>query len=183
MYRYSTIFFIKLRREFLYNPEIHNRKSHRLTNFNYSNKGSYFITICTHNRANLFGSICNNIMHLNNFGILVNKKYLELQFVYPNITLDAYIIMPNHFHGIITINKSLPNNKNLGNIIGRFKSETTHEYILGVKQNIFPAFDKKIWQRDYNDHLIRNEQSYINIKNYIINNPSLWKNDYYNNLK
>ncbi len=191
-----------------YNPDIHHRHSIRLKGYDYSKEGLYFITICTQNMEHIFGEIIDGKMILNNAGKMINKIYNELEKIFPNIKLHEYIIMPNHFHCIIEIVvvgadsisarvlSDLHNNSNdkpktrgdmespptittIPNIIQTFKRYTTIEYIKMVKQNILPPFDKRIWQRNYYEHIIRNEETYLKISNYIINNPLNWKEDKY----
>ena len=192
-----------------YNPDIHHRHSIRLKGYDYSKEGLYFITICTQNMEHIFGEIIDGKMILNNAGKMINKIYNELEKIFPNIKLHEYIIMPNHFHCIIEIVvvgadsisarvlSDLHNNSNdkpktrgdiespptittIPNIIQTFKRYTTIEYIKMVKQNILPPFDKRIWKRNYYEHIIRNEETYLKISNYIINNPLNWKEDKYN---
>ena len=85
------------------NPNIHHRRSIRLKGYDYSQKGLYFVTICTQNKKCLFGKIIDNKMVLNIAGEMVNKIWLEIPKIFPNTKLHEYIIMPNHFHTIIEI--------------------------------------------------------------------------------
>lgn len=159
-----------------YNPNIHHRRSIRLKGYDYSKEGMYFITICTQNRENLFGEIIDNKMVLNTAGDMIEKIFITLSDEFPQIMLNQYVIMPNHFHAIISINDK----KTVGNIVQSFKRQTTIKYINMVKQNLLPPFDKRIWQRNYHEHIIRNNDEYHRIAEYIQNNPTLWKNDCYN---
>jgi len=86
-----------------FNPDIHHRHSIRLKEFDYSNTGSYFVTICTQQRNCLFGTITDGKMELNDAGRLIKKVWLELPLYYPNIDIDAFVVMPNHIHGIIIV--------------------------------------------------------------------------------
>ena len=118
------------------------------------------------------------------FGNKVEKIYLEMQEKYINIKLHDYVIMPNHLHGIIEINnmqmgagtRPAPT---ISNFIRDFKSLTTLEYLKGVKENKYPNFNKRIWQRNYYEHVIRNEKEYYQILEYIENNPLRWEEDKY----
>ncbi len=191
-----------------YNPDAHYRRSIRLKGYDYSKEGMYYITICTENRESLFGEIVNDKMILNIAGKMVERWYLELKNKYSNLRCGVNIIMPNHFHCIIEIAGAdiavgadlcvcleLPGNAEytehagikgrhaglpLPRIIQWFKTMTTNEYIKMVKQNILPPFHKRIWQRNYYEHIIRNEDEYYRIAEYIQNNPTLWRNDCYN---
>jgi len=176
-----------------------------LKNFDYSQNGWYFVTICTKNRECLFGEIVDNKMVLNKYGEIVNHCWLDIQKHYNNVELDVFQTMPNHIHGIIIIQNS---NQSVGNdpcvvptnnyqvghgdptlqnnirqqqllcrIIKCFKTITTKKYIDGVNNNQFPRFDKQIWQRSFYDHIIRNENSLFKIRQYIRDNPQNWDKD------
>ncbi|KPA15998.1 hypothetical protein MHK_003803 [Candidatus Magnetomorum sp. HK-1] len=170
-----------------YNPKIHNRNSIRLKNYDYSQTGLYFITICTQNHEHLFGEIQNHRMFLNDAALMLDIQWNELLKRFKNIKLHEYVIMPNHFHGIISIlDKCMSEHKvrpygtldgTIGRIIQAFKSITTHQYTWGVKQHNWQRFDKKLWQRNYWEHIIRNENEFDSISQYIIDNPKKWKND------
>jgi len=242
-----------------YDPNIHHRRSIRLKGYDYSQAGMYFVTICVQKHTYLFGKIIDGKMILNDAGKMIEKWCTELLHKFSDIVLDAYVVMPNHFHVIIvntgndntntvTVpvpvpvgadlrvcpNKNGEPNENIlgeyggnilgnpnenisgdpnenilgnpnenilgnpnenisgeydGNILGEhvgsplhavvqwFKTMTTNEYIRGVKTLGWQRFDKKLWQRDYWEHIIRNGQSYQRIAKYIINNPINWQND------
>jgi len=171
-----------------YNSDIHNRKSIRLKNYDYSQAGFYFITICTQNHDHLFGKINDNKIFLNDAGLMVEIQWNELIKRFKNIKLHEYTIMPNHFHGIINMLSKCrcelfgsKSDTEIGDIIQAFKSITTHQYICGVKQNNWQRFDKKLWQRNYWEHIIRTENELNCISQYIIDNPKNWENDKLNN--
>jgi REP element-mobilizing transposase RayT len=165
-------------------------------------------------RECLFGEIVNNEMVLNDAGKMVEKWWYELINKFPNIQLDAHIIMPDHFHGIIIITGTdlcvCPdiNNDDNYNITGAdlcvcpdindndnynsrcehtgsplykivqwFKTMTTNDYIRNVKTNNWKPFNKKLWQRNYYEHIIRNEIELNRIRKYILNNPLNWEKD------
>jgi len=185
---------------------IYHRRSIRLKQYNYLENGFYFITICCQDRKNIFGEInvgaglvpalMENKMILNNVGIMVEKIVFKYFIKNKFIELDEFIIMPDHIHMIIVIKnkfnnvgattnintragiKPAPtNNKILGTIIGELKSLIINEYIKNVKQNNWPKFNKRIWQRNYFERIIRNEKEYLKIKEYIKNNPKIWGRD------
>jgi REP element-mobilizing transposase RayT len=167
-----------------YNPKIHHRRSIRLKGYDYAQAGLYYITICTQNRACLFGEIQNGEMNLNDAGKMVENEWFKLPQRFQNIQLREYIVMPNHFHAILEILGATlvvaPNNNTvaptaLGGMIGAFESITTVEYIRGVKNNNWKPFNGKLWQRNYWEHIIRSEQSYNRISKYIFDNPENWK--------
>lgn len=154
----------------VYNPEIHKRKSIRLKGYDYSNSGAYFITMCIQNRENILSNISDSVVNLTTAGEMIEKWWLELSNKYPNVDLDEYVIMPDHFHGIIWIN-NYETEINIPKILQWFKAMTTNEYIRNVKEHNWKPFDKKLWQRNYYEHIIRNEKALNNIRQYIINNP------------
>jgi REP element-mobilizing transposase RayT len=158
-----------------YNPDIHHRRSIRLKGYDYSQEGLYFITICAQNRECLFGAVTPE-MTLNDAGRMIECQWLSLRLRFPNIELHEYVVMPNHFHGILEITASTKN-KTVNDMMDAFKSTTTVEYIRGVKNCRWQRFNGKLWQRDYWEHIIRNEQSLHTISDYIINNPANWNTD------
>ena len=186
-----------------YNPNKHHRKSIRLIGYDYSQAGLYFITICCQNKLHLFGNVINKQMILNDAGKMIEKWFNELQNKFPDIKCHEMVVMPNHIHFIIenigSVGADLrvcPNDSNISKtekrvseILGEhagsplhrvlqwFKTMSTNEYIRGVKNNNWIPFDGKLWQRNYWEHIIRNDQSYQKISDYIINNPSKWNDD------
>lgn len=183
-----------------YNPNIHNRKSIRLKGYDYSQAGLYFITICVDRRRNPywwpFGNIVNGEMVLNDAGKMVENEWLKLSERFTNIKLHEFVVMPNHFHAIMEIDGGhmiVPNGtgetnisgqppgtgqpKTVGDMVGAFQSIVTVEYIRGVKNLGWHPFNGKLWQRNYWEHIIRDEQSYQRIAEYIINNLKNWDND------
>lgn len=177
---------------FRYNPEIHHNKSIRLKGYDYSSEGAYFVTICTKNKECFFGNIVNGNMILNEIGLIVKNEWENTAILRDNVFLDAFVIMPNHIHGIIVINndsgrcvlqyaptekqqintKFQSPSKNLGAIVRGFKSTTTKQ--INKLRNVT---DSSLWQRNYYEHIIRNEKALNNISKYIIENPLNWKFD------
>jgi REP element-mobilizing transposase RayT len=170
--------------------------SARLQNWDYSSKGAYFITICTHNRAHLFGEIIGNEMHLNETGQLAEKFWMEIPAHFPFVELGNFVVMPNHFHGILIINESIPppletpnlgvstptppikkngekNEKwkpnSIGSIINQFKRIVTIN-----ARKIHADF---AWQSRFHDHIIRDNATFQRIQTYIANNPLNWNKD------
>lgn len=195
-----------------YDPEIHHRRSIRLAEYDYTQDGWYYVTICCQNHRCLFGEILQEKMILNSAGTMIEKWWRKLPEKYPGIRLDEYVIMPNHLHGIIVIVGAAPRGRpkpdtqssnesgrslgiaptehlicksgrphrvapTLGNIIGWFKTMSTNEYIRHVKQDGWPAFEKRVWQRNYYEHIIRKEKELHSIQNYIAENPMRWEED------
>jgi putative transposase len=185
-----------------FNPNIHHRKSIRLKNYDYSQAGLYFITICTEHRHCLFGTTQNDNMALHDAGNMIDNQWHELPNRFPSVILHKYVVMPNHFHGIIELVGAIPCGcpdradtspattivadragtrpvPTLGDVTGAFKSLSTNEYIKNVKRNNWQRFAGKLWQTNYYEHVIRNEESYSKIAEYIQNNPLNWREDKY----
>ena len=175
------------------------RRSSRLPGFDYAAAGAYFVTIVTQNRLCLFGEIIDYEMHLNDAGQAIARWWFELERKFTTIETDAFVVMPNHFHGIVTMSDptvgadlcvGLPNEvpmhpthpgahtgAPLPTIIQWFKTMTTNEYIRGVKRFGWPAFQGHLWQRNYYEHIIRDEDSLNRIRQYIVDNPARWDSD------
>jgi putative transposase len=141
-------------------------------------------------REYLFGEIQEREMISNESGKMVEFGWMALKGRFPNVELNAYQVMPNHFHGIIIIHTSesdlvgaVPARATtrvaptLGEIVGAIKSITTHQYIQGVDESGWPVFNKKLWQRNYYEHIFRNQADYERIAGYILDNPLHWAQD------
>jgi REP element-mobilizing transposase RayT len=163
------------------------RNTNRIPQHDYSTPGQYFVTICVGNRQQIFGEIENDKIILNDAGKIVDFWWREIVNHFTGIELDQHIIMPNHIHGIINIvgaGSPRPDNNNdtiigrgnraptIGHIIAFFKYQTT-KFINESKNT--PG--NKIWQRNFYDHVIRNDKSLDKIREYIINNPAAWDSD------
>ncbi len=141
------------------------RKSIRLKEYDYSSAGMYFVTICIKNRIEILGKIKDDKMNLTKEGIIVEKHIRNITNVFKKITIDEYIIMPNHIHMIIAIDKQ--NKVTLSKIIKRYK------------ENITKEIRYCIWQKSFYEHIIRDENEYYKIKEYIQNNVINWEKDIY----
>ncbi|MBP1561190.1 MAG: transposase [Oscillospiraceae bacterium] len=163
----------------------------RLQGYDYSCNGAYFVTICTQNREMLFGDVGADSISARMIATIFEWVISQYNDVYcPN-----YVVMPNHFHAIIIIEKDYTQNveipkradiesaPTLSEIIQTFKRYSTLEYIKMVNQGILPPFNKRIWQRSYHDHIIRNERDFQMIYEYITNNPINWENDCFYNCE
>ena len=178
-----------------YNPDIHHRRSIRLKGYDYSQAGAYFVTICAQNRECLFGEISDKEMILNDPGRMVKRWYRKLENKFADIVCDQCAIMPNHAHFVIQTGvgadlrvcpdtdtgEQTLGGEHIGSplqtVIQWFKTMTTNEYIRGVKQNGWSTFPGKLWQRNYYEHVIRNENEFNRIREYIVNNPMQWELD------
>ena len=173
-----------------YNPAIHHRRSIRLKGYDYSQAGLYFITICVENRLLLFGHIENGSMILNDAGNMVTTVWNEIPTHYPGFRLHEFVVMPNHFHGIIeTVGagpRACPNHTSamsVSDIVHRFKTMSTKRYADGVKAHGWPPFPGRLWQRNYYEHIIRSAQSLNRVREYIVSNPLRWELDRENPLR
>ncbi len=169
--------------------ELPKRKSIRLKEFDYSSNGAYFVTICTQDREMLFGDIINGKMVLNKMGKIVDQAIQQTPEIRKNVQIDIYQIMPNHVHIIINIVGAYCNtplrldkypqsklfqspSQTLGSIIRGIKSVTAKQIRITMDNPQFP-----VWQRNYYEHIIRNEKDLDEISQYIINNPLMWGRD------
>jgi putative transposase len=170
------------------NPRFH-RRSIRLPEYDYSQEGAYYITICTQYRKCLFGEIRNGKIALSECGRIVDDWWQQIPVQYSGVVLDEYVIMPNHIHAIIIINgdavnpvgaiHELPLQRRvkrrvmaLPKIIGYFKMNSARQ--INQMHNT-PGCP--VWQRNYWEHIIRNERSLYKIREYIRNNPLYWATD------
>ena len=170
----------------MYDPVLHQRRSIRLKGYDYSQSGAYYVTICVQHRKCLFGSIVSSEMQLNGAGEMVVSIWQSLPTRFANLELDEFVVMPNHFHGILLVTGSAdvageraPTGRaaNLGEIVGAFKSLVTVEYIRGVKNRKWLPFVHSLLQRGYYEHIIQDNTSLEQIRDYIANNPQQWKLD------
>jgi len=167
-------------------PDVPNRRSIRLRGRDYSMAGHYFVTICTQKMECLFGHIVHQKERLNAGGRMIGHWFKEIERAFPHVTIEALAIMPNHVHTIIWIHRSprTPdwNGKRptLGRIIQWVKTMTTNAYIRGVKNRGWPRFDRRLWQRDYFERIIRDEDEHMRVSHYIRMNPVWWNQDPYN---
>ena len=173
-----------------YAPEKHHRRSIRMKGFDYRQNAAYFVTLVSQGRECLFGEIMGGTMHLNVTGEIVQSAWLGLRSRFPGIELDEFVVMPNHFHAIIVAAQSgdgidpragtspAPTmSPGLRDVIGAFKSISTHKIILAVRRGDLPSFTGKIWQRNYYEHIIRDNQEWERIAQFIGANPTYWAED------
>jgi putative transposase len=156
-----------------YNPDFHHRQSIRLQGYDYTKAGAYFITICTHHRAYLFGEIDSGIMELNALGNIAQSHWQKLSQHHANIIVDEFIVMPDHLHGIIMIvESSIDHPQPISEIIRGFKTFSARAINKTRGLRGIP-----VWQRNYYDRIIRDELEIDRVRQYIINNPQKWDTD------
>lgn len=163
---------------------IHNRKSIRLSGYDYTQMGAYFITICTEDRCPLFGKINNGQMLLNPFGQIAQQCWFEIPNHFPHADVGEFVVMPDHIHGVIFITddsgigsrvgaknfsplqRPTGTSKTIGSIVRGFKIGVTKQI-----NAIYQTPGAKIWQRNYWERVIRDEQELARIEKYIRENP------------
>lgn len=170
------------------------RKSNRLPGYDYSRNGMYFVTVCSRERECIFGTICDGKMMLNDCGKIVEKTWLDLPNHNHDISLDAFIVIPNHVHGIIRVgtgskpvlhtkpdldSKPFPKIRaglepapTLSEIIRQFKTFSARRI-----NRIRNTRGTPIWQRSFYDEIIREPETLVKIRNYIRKNPEKWTED------
>ena len=193
-----------------FDPQKHHRRSIRLPGYDYSECGAYFVTICIRNGDSILAKDVKSVgvalaatpdlerrtereidsaqrFELTSIGEIVDRNCRDLPERYPLVSFDEYVIMPNHFHGIVIINElaeSMTNDAGqrvaaratptLGTIIGAFKSKSINDTIAHIEENRLDM-NGKIWQRNYFEKVIRNERDLEDVREYIRNNPYKWE--------
>jgi len=173
------------------------RRSIRLRGYDYSRPGAYFVTLCTQNRECLFGNVTGGVMHLNELGKIIQSEWFRTKEIRNEIKLDAFVVMPNHLHGVVVIGeneteksndsgrfvvgatgrsplrteptKPGPRSRSLGAFIAGFKSITTKRIHTIPGMEFF-----RVWQRNYYERIVRDDNELNRIRWYIINNPKNW---------
>jgi REP element-mobilizing transposase RayT len=150
------------------------RKALRLSTFDYTLPGAYFVTICVRNRAPLFGRLTeSSAMQLGPAGMMVDGWWRKLPEKFESVELDAHAVMPDHIHGIVMLHCA-----------ERFETMTTAEYFRGVAAGRWERVDRRLWQRGFYDHVIRSERELLEIRGYIetkwrlVNRADTWVRPY-----
>ena len=177
-----------------YDPQIHRRRSIRMPEYDYTKPGAYFFTSCVKNRAMLFGTVVGNEMRLNASGEHVWSVWRDLPNHFEHVALDAFVVMPNHIHGIIWLKDNvtvdvIPADSQAIPIVDSPGESSTRRARFGVIVGALKSFSARrvnagrqtrgapLWQRDYHEHVIRNEESLNRIRRYISENPARWAFD------
>ena len=171
------------------------RTTLRLPGYDYTQAGAYFVTMCTYGQECILGHVSDETMILNQLGQIVDEEWMRSGELRAEIDVDVHVIMPNHLHGIVVINpedhmvkkarlrkehhdlsgssqKSGLMKKSLGSFIAGFKSAVTKR-----SKALSEKSQKSVWQRNYYDHIIRNDDDLVRVREYIINNPAHWHKD------
>jgi putative transposase len=183
-----------------YDPEKHHWRSIRLKGYDYAQEAVYFVTVCTQNRACLFGAVADGEMQLNNAGKIAKTAWDDMPARIPSVRLDAFIVMPNHVHGIIMVGAQfIAPQKTPPTIVGaQFiapsdgfgvtnQGAINHAPTLGEIVRAYKAASTRLirqagtadfaWQRNYYEYIVRNEESLGRIRQYILDNPARWAFD------
>ena len=161
-----------------YDPQKHHRRSLRLAGYDYSRAGAYFCTIVIYQRECLLGNIVDSTMVLSQWGEIVHQAWFDLENHYSNIALDEFCIMPNHVHGIIILSDEVATKEAdtkpapLSEVIRAFKSFSARRINIARQTQGIP-----VWQRNYYEHIIRDQREYLAIQGYINQNPLNWETD------
>lgn len=162
-----------------YNPDVHHRQSIRLKGYDYAKAGAYFVTICAWGKECVFGEVRDGAMHPGEAGQVTERFWQNLTERFPTLALDALVIMPNHLHGIIVLNASEKpveheplSPPTLGAVIRAFKSLSA----ISVNRLLGRA-QRPVWQRNYYEHIIRDDEALDRIRAYVAANPRNWIND------
>ncbi len=166
----------------MYKLELRNRKSIRLKQYDYSSQGMYFITICVKNRECILSKInCKqgvgvddhvDPIKLQTCGKIVQEKIKNINYAYENVMVNQYVIMPNHIHMLIEIKEKDRKNGSM-----RASTPTIPQIVNALKGLITKQIGFSIFQRNYYEHIVRNEKEYLKIQEYIKNNPLNWEED------
>lgn len=175
---------------------LHHRRTIRLPGYDYASQGAYFVTICTDDRAHLFGVIEDDEMHCNVLGEIAADCWREIPVHFPHAAIDAFVVMPNYVHGIVIINDNHPVGArhvvgvrhasplqspetprgtprgSLGAIVGSYKSAVSRQI-----NTLRGTPGVPVWQRNYYEHIVRDDDDYMRIVAYISDNPRRWADD------
>lgn len=184
-----------------YSPHIHHRRSIRLRGYDYTQPGAYFITICTADRTEIFGRVVDGNMESNETGQIILRLWGDLPAQRPNVQLGEFVVMPNHIHGILVLTDLTPvvppapvgaqfiapafpvtirtgdegamnRAPTVGDIVREFKARCTYAI-----NSVLQSRGKPIWQRNYYERIIRSDEEYARIAEYIAYNPARWSED------
>ena len=151
------------------------RKPTRLQGYDYSQNGAYFVTVCTEKRKNILSHIVGEgspLPRLSPYGKIAERVILAIPNTYPTYTVEKYVVMPNHIHLILCVDGRGNPAPTLSDVMGWMKYEITKQ------SNVYRgAVGERIFQRSFHDHIIRNETDYLEIWQYIDNNPVKWQED------
>jgi REP element-mobilizing transposase RayT len=159
--------------------QMHQRHSIRLPGYDYAQGGAHYITLCTARRARLFGHIAAGRMTLSALGRAAEEEWLQTPQIRPNVDLDAFVVMPDHFHAVVVIAERADvatasgfrsPSHTLGAIVRGFKAAVTRQ-----ANTLWQTSGMIVWQRNYYEHIVRDDADLDRIRRYIAANPTRWK--------
>ncbi len=152
------------------------RRSPRIPGYDYTQAGAYLVTISIDDRTDRLGGIEGFEMHQNSAGMIVESAWNRVPEGFASVELDAFVVMPNHFHRIVFLGTDPAlEPPSLSAIIQAFKSETTIEYGRGVKAGMYPRYRRALWHRSFHDRIIWDERILNLAREYIQDNPRKWQ--------
>jgi putative transposase len=169
------------------NPNMPHRQGLRLKGYDYSQAGAYFVTICAHGKACLFGDVIGSEVKVNELGRKVQAVWDDLPVHYPHVATDAFVVMPNHVHGVVVLRdvgagfkpartaepaRTALRRHGLSEIVRAFKTFSARRINEFRETSGAP-----VWQRNYYEHIIRDDADYNRIAEYVANNPQRWAED------
>lgn len=173
-----------------YDPDRHHRRSIRLRGYDYARSGAYFVTICVQGRLYLFGNADAGHFRPDAAGEMIGDWWERLPGKFPTASLDAFVVMPNHIHGIVLLDAGAAGDAveadpgvrpqripTLSTVVQWFKTMTTNAYIQGVRDQAWLPFDRRLWQRNFYEHIVRSEDDMERVRAYIADNPAQWRLD------
>jgi len=175
-----------------YNNDKYRHKSIRLKGYDYTQSGAYFVTICSQDKKNIFSQIVDGNVILNEFGKIIQNEWIKTGQIRKNVIIDEYVIMPNHLHGIIIIENNHDDRRGTQQRASTSKIESFGKPVFGSLPTIIRGFKSTttkqinelrsmpeipLWQRNYYEHVVRNDNDLNEIREYIINNPLKWDLD------
>jgi putative transposase len=158
-----------------HDSEKHHRRSIRLKGYDYSQSGAYFLTVCTHNRELVLGEVVDGRMELNIYGRIVSARWCNLPRYHAHMELSAFVVMPNHIHSIIVIRSDSAEQAKrcpVSEIVRGFKTFSSRRI-----NEMRGTPGTPVWQRNYWEHVIRDQDSFNRIHDYILTNPLRWHLD------
>ena len=159
------------------------RKRIRLSDYDYSQNGAYFVTVCTQNRERLFPFVGAAPCGRPALAREIAEGWIgKIPEKFPAVSVEHSVVMPNHIHLLLLFDDGGAGGHMgppLHVVLGWYKTMTTNAYINGVRRGLLPPFQKRLWQRGYYEHVIRGRQDYLDVWNYIEANPLRWAEDEY----
>jgi putative transposase len=170
-----------------FDPDAHHRRSVRLPDYAYDD-GVYFVTICARERECIFGTVVGNAMQLNAWGDIARDEWLQTSILRTNVDVDSFVVMPNHVHAIVVIHgavgaqRAAPSH----NVASGSLAAVVRSYKSAVARRINILRDTPgvpVWQRNYHEHVVRDEKGLNQLREYVQYNPARWAEDRENPAK